>query len=183
MGWFQKIFNKNKMTQEQLQSIHEELSRKPLYQWLKTDRQGSLCRYSDIVESEGVIFVNFQDGSRINYTLMSEMMIALDSENDALDLSANSASPAPSSVNSAKVRTSAVVKENPIHSLLNKQKPNMVGIDISLDLNMPPKELYKVLASSFENADSEITEFIVADINIEMIREAVKNAIQKYYQL
>lgn len=178
MKWLKKIFNKkNKMSPEQLQSLRDTLSAVPVYQWAKTERIGTICKFQDIVEEDGLLFVEFNDGSRVNYNLLDEMVVRLNSETEAMDIGGQPIN----TIAQATIRQPAV-KDNPIHNLLRKQKQNTVGVDISLDLNMPPKELYKVLESSFDNAQDEIVEFIVADINIDNIRAAVKEAIKKFYE-
>ncbi len=73
-------------------------------------------------------------------------------------------------------------KETPIQSLLKKQKPNMMDIDIKLGINLPPKELYSVLMQSFDDAEKEVLEYIVRDINIETIRDSVRVALKNYYE-
>lgn len=188
MKWLKKLLKKdtNKMTPEQLQSLRETLSATPLYQWVKTERAGTVCRFQDVMEDDGLLFVGFDDGSRVNYNLLDEMLVRLNSEQEAMQLGGDpiSLDQPLNTIGKATIRNAATatVKDSPIHGLLKKQKPNKVGVDISLDLNMPPKELYKVLESSFENAQEEIVEYIVADINIENIRAAVKDAIKKFYE-
>ena len=187
MKWLKKLFKKeDKMTPEQLQSLRETLSAVPVYQWVKTERTGTVCHFQDITEDDGLLFVEFSDGSRVNYNLLDEMLVKLTSEAEAMQLGGDpiTLDTPLNSIGKATIRNGpqATVKENPIHTLLKKQKPNKVGVDISLDLNMPPKDLYKVLEGSFDNAQEEIVEFIVADINIENIRTAVKDAIKKFYE-
>lgn len=185
MKWLKKLFKKDKMlTTEELQSLKESLALVPAYQWVKTELTGTVCYFSDITFGDGVLFVEFTDGSRINYNLLDEMMVKLDSVDQALDINTQpvSLNQPVNQIGQAIIRPVAAIKENPIHSLLKKQKPNGVGVDISLELNMPPKDLYKVLESSFDNAQDEIVEFIVADINIDNIRASVKEAIRKFYE-
>ena len=65
--------------------------------------------------------------------------------------------------------------------LLKKQKENWVNVNITLKLNLPPKSLYNVLISSFDNADDEIINYITEGIDIEDIRSALADSISNYY--
>jgi hypothetical protein len=72
--------------------------------------------------------------------------------------------------------------ENPIVSLLQKQKPNWVEVGIKLKLNLPTKNLYNVLTSSFEDAEKEIIEFVVNDLDLEIIKESLRINIKEIYK-
>jgi hypothetical protein len=72
-------------------------------------------------------------------------------------------------------------KSSPIHSLLSKQKPNVVEVNLKLKINIPPKELYQVLCDSFENADDEIVEFCTKDIDLEQIKESISHSLKNMY--
>jgi hypothetical protein len=74
--------------------------------------------------------------------------------------------------------------ESPIYKLLNKQKKNIVEVSIKLKLNLPPKELYGVLSSSFDDAEKEIIEFVLDGIDIDDIKKSLSDSIRKgYYNL
>ena len=79
-------------------------------------------------------------------------------------------------------RDSKVIDENPIVSLLQKQKPNWVEVGIKLKLNLPTKNLYNVLTSSFEDAENEIIEFVVNDLDLEIIKESLRINIKEIYK-
>lgn len=53
-----------------------------LYQWVKTEKAGAYVKISDIIEEEGIEFVIFNDGSRVNTMMMSQYLEAVDSEDD-----------------------------------------------------------------------------------------------------
>jgi hypothetical protein len=70
------------------------------------------------------------------------------------------------------------VEESPIYKLLKKQKPNWVNVNISLKLNLPTKSLYNVLISSFEDAETEIANYVTEGVDIEDIKEAIAESIR-----
>ena len=161
------------------------------YRWTKGDNDGTVCEYESVFKdaTTGVIWVNFKNGTRINYALLNEYMIQIDPIQQNALLPKNNTSPV-QSVSSAPVKnvmladnSAATAKSaNPITSLLEKQKPNWVEVGIKLKLNLPTKNLYNVLTSSFEDADKEIIEFVVNDLDLEIIKESLRINIREIYK-
>ena len=180
------------MTDEQLAAYKMELSNVPKFQWLKTDKAGQVTYYKDVVSVNNMVLVEFTDGSRVNYDLLGDAVMKIESDDMLLDIatdSVNQMSQYNVPVHNAPAPTVSIGKPQqhqkqmkPIHALLEKQKSNPVPIEFSIDLNLPPVSLYNVLSQSFENADEDVVEFIVADLDIDKIKEAVKDAILNFYK-
>jgi hypothetical protein len=162
------------------------------YQWTKGDNNGNVCEYVDVFKDPvtGVIWVNFKDGTRINYSLLNEYMIQIDPINrrelaapliEVTGTSVEKISPV-RNVMLADNSPISTKSSNPITSLLEKQKPNWVEVGINLKLNLPTKSLYNVLTSSFEEADKEIIEFVVSDLDLEIIKESLRINIKEIYK-
>lgn len=185
MTWFKNLFNNNKKKMvAELQALREELSKFKHYQWLKTERQGNKTEFSDVVVDGENIFAEFTDGSRLNVELLDEFMLRTNNEFELLEMDGPELQTIqPQNVaTKASVRVSPIIPDSPISALLKKQKPNPVKVDITLELNIPSAELYKVICSSFDNAEDEIAEYIVAGINIDSIKETIKEGLKKYYE-
>lgn len=172
---------------ENVQEIDIEILDKELkpfvYKWTKGDNDGQVCEYENIFKdaTSGIIWVNFKGGTRINYDLMNDYMMQIDPESIANQL------PSPSNDSIKNVMVSdnqpkIKMQDNPIVSLLQKQKPNWVEVSINLKLNLPTKSLYNVLSSSFEDAEDEIIEFVVRDLDIEVIKESLRINIKDIYK-
>jgi hypothetical protein len=141
-------------------------------------------------ESTGFTFICFRSGGRMNVDLVQEYMDVFHSQN--IDF-ASSASATPSQPKQLTGENSTTVKsktntvssiqlsESPIYSLLKKQKNNWVNVNISLKLNLPSKNLYGVLTSSFEDADTEIVNFVTEGVDIDEIKAALGESILSYY--
>ena len=163
------------------------------YKWMKGDNDGIVCEYESVFKdaTTGVIWVNFKGGTRINYALMEEYMIQID-----LNVPQQIPIALPPATNKqqfsklqnvknvmvAEESNTTVRSTNPITTLLEKQKPNWVEVDIKLKLNLPTKSLYNVLTSSFEEADKEIIEFVVSDLDLEIIKESLRINIRDIYK-
>lgn len=190
---------KDKM--ENLQEIDLEMLDKELkpffYKWTKGDNNGQVCEYESLFKdpASGIIWINFKGGTRINYSVMPEYMIEIDPIHQ--NNSTNQLQPIAKAQNSripvqnqlpvknvmlANNMDTKVIDENPIVSLLQKQKPNWVEVGIKLKLNLPTKSLYNVLTSSFEDAENEIIEFVVNDLDLEIIKESLRINIKEIYK-
>lgn len=202
MGWLSKLLGKKEkmsLKEKTLEELKELLSTKD-FQWLKGDQMGSIEKYQDVVQdpSSGMTFVCFISGSRMNIDLLQEYMDMFPAQlvnfnpvtPQISETSPLQAAPVPSTgqpkPNRAVVETNRVseveIEESPIYKLLKKQKNNWVSVNISLKLNLPPKSLYSVLVSSFDDAENEIIDYVTEGINIEDIRQALGKSILAYYE-
>jgi len=195
MKWLKELFRKKKemsLKDKTLEEIQEFLETKD-FQWLKGDQMGNIERYKSIEqdESTGMIFVNFGSGGRINVELIQEYMDifpaqSVDYLSQAIEVPKLQQ---PQTQSHPKVQTSKQrntvssieLEDSPIYTLLKKQKPNWVNINISLKLNLPTKSLYNVLITSFEDADQEISSYVTEGIDIEDIRQAIAESIRSSF--
>lgn len=194
MGWLQRLFSKSKKMNwkdKNLEEIQNFFQSKD-FQWLKGDQMGNIEKFKAIEkdDSTGLIFVAFRSGGRMNVELVQEYMDVFPSQN--IDFSAVATSnpqPPPQTKPDSSTQTikksnsvsSVQLSESPIYSLLKKQKTNWVNVNITLKLNLPSKNLYGVLTTSFEEADREIVNFVTEGIDIDDIKSALGDSILSYY--
>ena len=169
---------------EEIDIEHLDKELRPfVYKWTKGDNDGEICEYEDLFKdpTSGIIWINFKGGSRINYLLLNDFMLQIEpsavKEGAIEQLASLPMRNVMLSDNKAKV----TLPDNPIVSLLHKQKPNWVEVGINLKLNLPTKNLYNVLTSSFEDAEEEIIEFVVRDLDIELIKDSLRINIKDIY--
>jgi hypothetical protein len=176
---------------ENVQEIDIEILDKELspflYKWTKGDNDGQVCEYENLFKdpTSGIIWINFKGGTRINYDLINDYMLQIDPASIV-----NQLPPVDNTMKGAPVRNVMVsdnqtknkMSDNPIVSLLQKQKPNWVEVSINLKLNLPTKNLYNVLSSSFDDAEAEIIEFVVRDLDIEVIKDSLRINIKDIYK-
>lgn len=156
-----------------------------LYKWTKGDNTGTVCEYESVFKdpTTGIIWINFKGGTRINYALLNEYMMQIDSSSIVHNEPVTQSSNLPiKNVMLSEAKAKVPDLENPIVSLLQKQKPNWVEVGINLKLNLPTKNLYNVLTSSFDDAEEEIIEFVVRDLDIEIIKESLRINIKDIYK-
>jgi hypothetical protein len=162
----------------------EKKYRGMLFEWIKGDLSGSTNTFREVKKIGDNFFIEFEEGGRINEDLVDEYTLFYPSPVAGLPI-ASSTPPVEksSSVTSIVYNESSpsLDPDSPIYTLLRKQKKNMVGISIKIELNLPSKELYGVLSSSFEDAESEIIKFVLDGVDIEDIKKSLSESIRKNY--
>jgi protease II len=176
------------MMDKDLSELKEDYSQSS-YQWIKGENISQVQHYKDLVNENGKTYVLFTDGNRMSTDLLEEFMIrvekgyeevSLDSapqENETQNISKSSVKPRES-----EQKKSILVEENPIFSLLSKQKENWVDVDLKLSINLPPKSLWDILISSFDDAEKDILEFVTKDLDIEVVRQSLRESIKEIYK-
>lgn len=185
------------LKEKTLPEIKEELS-KVDFQWIKGDKAGNVEKFEDVLSDEGtgMTFVSFRGGGRINIELLEEYLDMFPASKVDFNSSAVDTTPTPkvpletpaqdkriSTPNRRNTVSSIELEESPIYKLLKQQKENWVNVNISLKLNLPPKNLYNVLITSFDGANEEIVDYVTEGIDIEDIRAALAESILSYYNV
>jgi hypothetical protein len=154
-----------------------------VYKWTKGDNDGEICEYENLFKdpTSGIIWINFKGGSRITYLLLNDFMLQIEPSAIKEGAIEQLASLPMRNVMLSDNKSKVTLPDNPIVSLLHKQKANWVEVGINLKLNLPTKNLYNVLTSSFEDAEEEIIEFVVRDLDIELIKDSLRINIKDIY--
>lgn len=190
-GLFKKIFKKKKiMIDEELKSRYSTKS----FQWIKGDNFGNVEIYKDIIEDDGLIFIEFTSGRRINLAIINEYMEINERGQILNDLTIQFekqpeiqnpiVTPKIQSqiINTPDVKVIYKKELTPVQLILSKQKPNNIKLDINLKLNIPSKELYNTLVNSFEDAESDIVDFIVDNLDFEDVKAGIKGTLKELYK-
>lgn len=189
------LFGKNKKNKkmenkevnlEELNSMYSNME----FQWIKGDDNLSVELFKRVNKVGENIFVEFESGKRINLELLEEYMTYFPAQPKLKQIDPRESDiiktipqPKTSSVTEVVYKDPQIFvdTDSPIYKLLKKQKENIVEISIKLKLNLPPKELYGVLSSSFDDVDSEIINFVLDGIDIEDIKSSLADSIKKTY--
>lgn len=159
------------------------------FQWIKGENLGTIERFESVSESGPLKFVNFQGGNRMNLAILHEFMDMFPATPVQFDSPSPVQTPQVQQQTQGKGKVNSVnygepvngVEESAIYKLLRKQKPNWVNVNISLKLNLPTKSLYNVLISSFEDAETEIANYVTEGIDIEDIKQAIAESIKSSF--
>lgn len=170
------------MNLNEIENIKNYLSGFTKYQWIKTERKGTITEFKDVIFEGENLWVDFVDGSRINYNLLDEFILKTSNEYELLELDQKDTT-IPQKINNVSVRQAPPKEVNPIHTLLSKQKSNPILMDLALEMNIPSIELYNVICQSFDNANEEVLNYIISGLDINMIKDNVKKALCVYYKI
>lgn len=188
-SWFKWPFKKNKkmeITEQNIQEVRSYYSAFD-FQWIKGEDISMMEKFKNVTANGDLMFIEFESGKRINTELVNEFMIMLPAQPKQQPIVQQLPQKAEPS-NSHFAVTSIdygdqknLSPDSPIYKLLKKQKKNIVEISIKLKLNLPPKELYTVLSGSFDDAESEIIDFVLDGVDIDSIKASLAESIRKNY--
>jgi hypothetical protein len=234
------------------------------FQWLAGDRRGEILVFNDIIEEDGIQYLTFKDGSRINSEFVAEinqksvdgkLMAEIENPRNAwgfkelsspddkprieqdwesqtkyevptadelahADLTGQSGvvkpvpkkkkieliPPRPTKNKFGKLATSDDMSEkyndtittqpkveqttpqkstgssdDPVYIMMEKAKKIDTEVDMSLTISLPSKHLFDVVRDSFDDGDSKALEYIIENIDITEIKEALKAGIKAMY--
>ena len=177
------------MTDKDISELREEYSVFS-YQWIKGDNISQTQHFEDLIEEGGRKYILFSDKTRIALDLLDEYMIKVErgfeeiiptSEINLVPPTDLSQSRGVKKRDAQEIKTQAV-EGNPIFALLSKQKENWVDVDLKLSINLPPRSLWDVLMGSFDEAEKDILEYVTKDLDIEVVRQSLRESIKDIYK-
>jgi hypothetical protein len=153
------------------------------YQWIKGEKAGDVVKSdSEIVEEGGMQFLNFIDGSRCNASLLGDYILEIADDSPDSLIMLNDMAPQPLQRVEPVAAVSQVVKEEPVkttsplEALLLSSKKSIQKVAITIQIDVPPFDLIKVLASSFEDGQEQVLKYLQDSITPEMV-ESLKQQI------
>ena len=188
-----KLLNKNKMQEVKQESVY--------YVWSKTERIGQVVEVDhNNVDSE---WINFTDGTRINPSLINEMLLPASTLEDANQIS-NDFGGIGSTSSQAKVvpeTTEKVERKitdgkstpepkqevNVMMEMLKKMSKKNTA-EMPVQVNIPAATVYEMLKDQMDLEESDLNEqiglLVENQINNlqEQLKEQITNFITKYYK-
>ena len=70
---------------------------------------------------------------------------------------------------------------DPVSILVSTCKKHKTEIDLTLTINLPSKSMYIIADGEFENGGDKFIDFVVKDIDTNMIIESIKDSLKQYY--
>lgn len=90
--------------------------------------------------------------------------------------------------NTASVFQESVIEKpkvnitDPVYIMMAKSKKVDNDIEMAITISMPPKSLYNVAKESFDEGGTKFVEYIIENIDVKDIKEALKIAITTMYE-
>jgi len=219
------------------------------FQWLSLDRKGEIMIFDKIVIEDGIVFICFKDGSRINEEFVAninvkdvtgKLMAEIDNpkngwnfeeqwvgrEEEVWELNGDGISvcvqpfvegrktfklipptpTAPSKSNFGVIEQKTITPnetilndtivgqtspnvvsqpaanmQDPVYIMISKSKKIDQIVEMELSVSLPSVSLFNVIAESFENGDEKLLEYIIQDIDVTSIKNAIKDSLRVMY--
>ena len=184
-----KLLNRNKMTEVKQDETY--------YVWIKTERLGDIVQV-DTSKSEAN-WINFTDGTRINPSLIKEMLLPASTLEQAQSISkdfggiGNTTSPKPEVIAAPKAVPVQVVEENQpaeinvMMEMLRKMSKKNIA-EMTVGVNIPSAQVYELLQDQMdldaEDLNEQIGLLVESQINNmkENLKVQITNFITNYYK-
>jgi hypothetical protein len=155
------------------------------YQWIKGEKAGDVVKSDgEIINDGGIDFITFTDGSRCNSILLGDYIIEVLDDNPENLFMLNDLAPEPLRMvttnelpNAEPTPVTPPIQSpavSPLEALLTTSKKTEKTVVVSLKINVPPFDLIKVLAASFDDGQDQVLSYLQNSITPEMVEELKK---------
>jgi hypothetical protein len=164
----------------------EEKFSSSVFEWVKTERAGDICKFKEFILENGIEYAVFQDNTRVNASLIGDVVLMHDNEHyvlggvqSALEKTSTvaPASIAPSSATSRRLEMKPE-KISPVLSILEKSKKKKTKINFEFIAELPSSEVLGIIRDNFEGSDDELYEYFISRIDKKKFVNSIINSIQ-----
>lgn len=158
------------------------------YQWVKGDNTGRVEEISNNLDENGLNFIVFKSGRRINESLLLEYLMevpeyaAKAAEESAIINNSSDLHPKSPQRQEQYIHQPSQIKDGPVMQLLKAQKSvDDISLKISFDVQIPKKEMINVLKVSFgEEIEEDIHKYLFDQLEEKSIKETIEKEIKKF---
>jgi hypothetical protein len=154
------------------------------FQWTKGEYIGDIESWSgEMINDDNMSFFVFESGREANAELLNDVFVKIASPNEPMIEASMMMS---NVVRKPKLETAlktipppAAKKEsNPIFALLEKSIKANTAENLILNIQLPPKDLIKVISSSFDDGEETVLNYLISQISIEEIQNQIKEQLR-----
>jgi hypothetical protein len=172
---------------EKIEKTREEVLAESHFEWVKTERQGDVCRFQTILFENEVEYVLFTDGTRIRTDLIGDIVLAHQYPEEILGFTPEAmdtpyTDPILSQQPLITQHATRVIETDPVVAILEKTKKRTEKITLTLNLKIPAPDLYNVIKENFDNTDEILLNSVMDQIHDNLLRDALKKELQTIYQ-
>ena len=169
------------------------------FQWTRGENLGNIETWEgqiDVIDGES--FYIFKSGKMANIELEGEFYMPIKDPSDPLidarDMEGTASRNIPKVQKPVQKPNSVVTNDghipgefkpstrkqesNPVFALLDKSIKTESTQSIKVNLNLPAKDLIKVVASSFENGQDTVLDYLVSQIPVEDLQNQIKEQLR-----
>jgi hypothetical protein len=156
--------------------------------WIKTERQDDESVIRDITVEEGVEYFILDDDSKARcdylgqYYDFPEMLNAQAFDNPLIqNQQINNIGNGMGGDFQRGFSNPVITSKSPVFALLEKKKKNPQRIKVELLLDIPSKNLAKLLSDEFDNFEEELLSYILSNVNMNEMKEALRTQLKLHY--
>ncbi len=177
------------MQKDNIEETPQEVHENKYWQWVKGEKSGDIVTIKNIDDK----WINFNEGGRLSKDLQNEFIQQLDADiaGEFVKPQTSGIDPLNVSASPKKIQEVVIPKKeiSPIRVLFNKQKKNnKVKLLLEFPVNIPSKDLYKLMSTSFdkEEVNEELHDFISDQLSQDEITDclfdSIKSLIESKYK-
>ena len=76
----------------------------------------------------------------------------------------------------------SINSNNPVHILIQTSKKEESIINLELNMEIPTKEIYKIVSENFSNGKEDFINYIINDLDISIIKDSLKEGLKSFYE-
>lgn len=189
------------MAKENVPKTREEIFANGHFEWVKTENEGNLCKFSSFIIENGIEYTLFTDGSRIRTELIGDIVLMHNHPDEILNikpldlgdtevLNHLTTEITPDKYNDFDSRNSSTLNASvtglstnidPVVAILEKTKKRVEKVTITLNLKIPSPELYTVIKDNFDNTDEILLDSVMDQVKENVLKDALKRELQSIY--
>ena len=156
------------------------------FQWTKSEYIGEIESWSgEMMNDDDMSFFVFDSGRQANVELLNDAFVKIASPDEpmieaSMMMSNVVRKPKPETVlkNIPTPPPSPKKEVNPIFALLEKSIKANAAEKLILNIQLPPKDLIKVISSSFDDGEETVLNYLISQISIEEIQNQIKEQLR-----
>lgn len=176
----------------QLPKTREEEFAESIFEWVKTEREGDVCRFKNFQVENGIEYTVFEDGTRVNTTLIGDVVLMHKHPEEIISKIGNplervqpqvSTPYVPPAIHPTVAAASTVqpgaASVSPIFSILEKSKKKKKKIQLDITAELPSAEVLAIVRDNFDASDDELFAYLVNKIDKKKFIAAVIASVNK----
>lgn len=181
---------------DKVQKSREEIYSESHFEWVKTERQGEVSKFSNFLFENDAEYVVFQDNSRVRTDLVGDVVLMHQYPEEILGFASAPIQPDNDTIlNHMKAEhrpldpvvnttpVTHVIKElDPVKEIFDKSKKKTEKVTLTISLKILPPDLYHVIKDNFDDVDDVLLQTAMDQIHDSLLREALKKELQSIYQ-
>jgi hypothetical protein len=157
------------------------------FQWTRGENLGDIETWEgETDDNDGETFYIFKSGKMANMNLEGEFFMKITSPSEpiidpiGMEGTFTQLTPKVQKPRLEKKATEPKLKQetNPVFSLLDKSIKAETIQSLKVTLSLPARDLIKVVASSFEDGQENILDYLVSQISIEELQKQIKEQLR-----